>query len=540
MWFGDLVTMKWWNDLWLNESFADYLSYFAMSKGTLFSDALEHLYVRKEWAYQQDQYATTHPIAASARDTIEAFSNFDGISYSKGASVLRQLQYYIGDEAFRAAIRQYFKRFAEQNTTLEDFLSIMSEKSGIDIVAWSRQWLETTGVNTLSSRIENSRLMIQQQGSAENNLIRQHAIAFTGYRQSGSALVENETQKIIIDGKTADTQLKPDTTFVILNTHDHDYVKVFYSQDAIDIARKSLQTIEDPFARRLVWGSLWQMVRDNAFTPTDFIEMGIELAMKEKDLSILNSHIIAKIKAIVSVYLTDDNRAIWMPRLNTMARERLAVTDNSEEKQIIWFGLLLETALLSDELDYLHGLVTGTESIASLEIDQEKRWNVIARLMACGHTEAETLFSNEKELDKSDLGLKKAFMVKASRPDSTEKATCWQAFTEESSRSTDFLRSGMKGFYWHMQKDLLTPFADRFFEAIENIYTERDVHYAEAFGHYLFPHWHQTPDMLRKIETFLDKKDSDGGELPALLRKLLIEQADDLKRILPIMEKQQD
>ena len=268
--------------------------------------------------------------------------------------------------------------------------------------------------------------------------------------------------------------------------------------------------------------------------------MGIELAMKEKDLSILNSHIIAKIKAIVSVYLTDDNRAIWMPKLNTMARERLAVTDNSEEKQIIWFGLLLETALLSDELDYLHGLVTGTESIASLEIDQEKRWNVIARLMACGHTEAETLFSNEKELDKSDLGLKKAFMVQASRPDSAEKESCWQTFTEESSRSTDFLRYGMKGFHWHMQKDLLTPFADRFFEAVEKIYTERDVHYAEAFGHYLFPHWHQTPDMLRKIETFLDKKDSDGGELPALLRKLLIEQADDLKRILPIMEKQQD
>ncbi|WP_294345899.1 aminopeptidase N [Prosthecochloris sp.] len=540
MWFGDLVTMKWWNDLWLNESFADYLSYFAMSNGKLFGDALEHLYVRKEWAYQQDQYATTHPIAASARDTIEAFSNFDGISYSKGASVLRQLQYYIGDEAFRAAIGQYFKRFAEQNTTLDDFLSIMSEKSGIDIVAWSRQWLQTTGVNTLSSRIENGRLRIEQQGSADNNLIRQHAIALTGYRQSGSALVENETQKIIIDGKTADTQLKPDTAFVILNTHDHDYVKVFYSQDAIDIARKSLQTIEDPFARRLVWGSLWQMVRDNAFRPTEFIEMGIELAMKEKDLSILNSHIIAKIKAIVSVYLTDDNRAIWMPKLNTMARERLAVTDNSEEKQIIWFGLLLETALLSDELDYLHGLVTGTESIASLEIDQEKRWNVIARLMACGHTEAETLFSNEKELDKSDLGLKKAFMVQASRPDSAEKESCWQTFTEESSRSTDFLRYGMKGFHWHMQKDLLTPFADRFFEAIENIYTERDVHYAEAFGHYLFPHWHQTPDMLRKIETFLDKKDSDGGELPALLRKLLIEQADDLKRILPIMEKQQD
>ncbi|ACF45703.1 aminopeptidase N [Prosthecochloris aestuarii DSM 271] len=539
MWFGDLVTMKWWNDLWLNESFADYLSYFAMSKGKLFSDALEHMYARKEWAYQQDQYATTHPIAASARDTIEAFSNFDGISYSKGASVLRQLQYYIGDEAFRASIGHYFKRFAEQNTTLDDFLSIMSENSGIDIVAWSHQWLETTGVNTLLSRIKNGRLMIEQQGSANNNLIRQHAIEFTGYRQSNGALVENETKKIIINGKTAEAPLKLDTAFVILNTHDHDYVKVFYSNDAIAIARRSLHTIEDPFARRLVWGSLWQMVRDNALAPTEFIRMGIELGLKEKDLSILNSHIIAKIKAIVSVYLTDDNRAIWMPRLNTMARERLAETENSEEQQIIWFGLLLETALLSDELDYLHALVTGAESIASLVIDQEKRWNIIARLMAYGHAEAETLFSNEKELDKSDLGLKKAFMVQASRPDSAEKETCWQAFTEPSSRSTDFLRYGMNGFHWRTQKDILAPYVDRYFEAVEKVYTERDVHYTEAFGQLLFPHWDQTRKMLHTIEAFLDEKDKKGDEPPALLRKKLIEQADDLKRILPILEKQQ-
>ncbi len=538
MWFGDLVTMKWWNDLWLNESFADYLSYFAMSRGKLFSDALEHMYVRKEWAYQQDQYSTTHPIAASARDTIEAFSNFDGISYSKGASVLRQLQYFIGDEAFRAAIGQYFRRFAEQNTTLDDFLSIMSEKSGIDIVAWSRQWLETTGVNTLLSRIENGRLIIVQQGSTQNDLIRQHAIAFTGYRQSGGALVENETRKIIIDEKTAEAELKPDTAFVILNTHDYDYVKVFYSEDALDTARKSLHTIEDPFARRLVWGSLWQMVRDNAFSPTEFIETGIELATEEKDLSILNSHIIAKIKAIVSVYLTDENRSIWTPRLNTVARQRLARPENSEQEQIIWFGLLLETALLSDELDYLRALVTGAGSIASLEIDQEKRWNIIARLMACGHSEAENLFSKEQELDKSDLGLKKAFMVQASRPDSAEKETCWQAFTEQSSRSTDFLRYGMKGFHWRMQKDLLAPYVDRFFDAMEKVYSERDVHYAEAFGHILFPTWRQTPDMIEKIETFLDEKGKNGGDLPALLRKMLIEQADDLKRVLPILEKQ--
>ncbi|ACD90394.1 aminopeptidase N [Chlorobium limicola DSM 245] len=539
MWFGDLVTMKWWNDLWLNESFADYLSYFAMSKGKLFSDALEHMYVRKEWAYQQDQYATTHPIASSARDTIEAFSNFDGISYSKGASVLRQLQYYIGDEAFRAAIGKYFKRFAGQNTTLDDFLSIMSETSGIDIVAWSRQWLETTGVNTLLSRIGNGRLRIEQLGSAGNDLIRLHAIEFTGYRQSGGAFVENETQKIIIDGKTAEAQLQPDTAFVILNTHDHDYVKVFYSPDDIAIARQSLGTLEDPFARRLVLGSLWQMVRDNAFDPTRFIRMGIELGMKEKDLSILNSHLIAKINAIVTVYLTDENRRIWMPRLNTMARERLARSGNSEQEQIIWFGLLLTTTLLPDELDYLHALVDGTESIASLEIDQEKRWNIIARLMAFSHPGAENLFSNEKELDKSDLGLKKAFMVEASKPDSAVKETCWKAFTEQSSRSTDYLRYGMKSFHWKVQKDLLAPYVDRFFDALEKVYTERDVHYAVAFGHSLFPQWNQTPDMLHNIETFLNRKSSNSSGLPALLRKMLIEQADDLKRILPILEKQQ-
>jgi len=228
-----------------------------------------------------------------------------------------------------------------------------------------------------------------------------------------------------------------------------------------------------------------------------------------------------------------------MPRLNAMARERLALPENSEEEQIIWFGLLHETALLPDELDYLHALITGTESIASLEIDQEKRWNIIARLMAFGHSEAEPLFSREKELDKSDLGQKKAFMVEASRPQSTAKETCWKAFTEQSSHSTDYLRYGMKGFQWRTQKDLLAPYVDRFFEALEKVYTERDVHYSGAFGHALFPQWNQTLGMLEKIEKFLAEKGDNGSELPALLRKLLIEQADDLKRILPILERQQ-
>jgi len=538
MWFGDLVTMKWWNDLWLNESFADYLSYFTMSKGALFSDALQHFYLRKEWAYQQDQLSTTHPIAASARDTIEAFSNFDGISYSKGASVLRQLQYFIGDEAFRAAIALYFKRFAEKNTTLKDFLSIMSETSGIDIVAWSRQWLETTGVNILKYRIENGKLMIEQKGSAQNNLLRQHAIEYTGYKLTGSALAKNETGKIIINGNSAESTLKPDTAFLILNTHDYDYVKVYFSQADIATAQKYIHTIEDPFARRLVWGSLWQMVRDNAFSPTQFIQMGIEAAMKETDLAILNSHIISKITTIVGVYLTDENRKVWMPKLNSMARARLSDAKNSQQEQIIWFNLLLNTSENTDELAYLLALLTSGQTAPSLEIDQDKRWNIIARLTAYAYPKAEELYQQEKQADKGDLGRKKAYMVEASRPEASQKEGCWQAFTSERSLSTDFLRYGMNGFHWRTQKELLASYVERYFEVIETIYVERDGHFARAFGRSLFPAWNRTPEMLERIEQFLEEKEKNGATLPALLKKQLIEQADDLKRVLPILESQ--
>ena len=181
MWFGNLVTMKWWNDLWLNESFADYLSYYAMSKGKLFPDAFEFQFSRKEWAYMQDQLSTTHPIVGSAEDTIDAFSNFDCISYAKGASVLKQLTYYIGEDKFRDGIRLYLKKFYENNTVLEDLLICMSETSGIDIVEWSKKWLETTGVNTLKFNPDKDQCYIEQMPSETNHKIRDHAIKYETY-----------------------------------------------------------------------------------------------------------------------------------------------------------------------------------------------------------------------------------------------------------------------------------------------------------------------------------------------------------------------
>ncbi|EMO77852.1 peptidase family M1 [Leptospira kirschneri str. 200801925] len=201
MWFGNLVTMKWWNDLWLNESFADYLSYYAMSQGKLFPDALEHFYVREEWAYREDQLSTTHPIAGSAENTLDAISNFDGISYSKGASVLRQLMYYIGEDSFRNAMRKYFQKFKNSNTIQNDFLDTMTESSGIDIRNWSKEWLDTTGVNTLLPIWKENRLFIRQLPSDTNGLLRTHALEITVFALKEDEIEKNKTDPFLIPSK---------------------------------------------------------------------------------------------------------------------------------------------------------------------------------------------------------------------------------------------------------------------------------------------------------------------------------------------------
>jgi aminopeptidase N len=535
MWFGNLVTMKWWNDLWLNESFADYLSFYTLGSGKLFSDAMLHFFARKEWACRQDQLSTTHPVATRARDTVEAFSNFDGISYAKGAAILKQLQYFIGETKFRDRLRRYFKKYSENNTTLKDFLEVFSDKDGPDIHSWSRQWLETTGVNTLIPEIKDGKLQITQLAQRKNNIIREHSLEYTGYKLQNGKLNPAESGKLAIKGATCSVPLKnKETVFALLNANDFTYAKVFVSKTDFQLIKSHLLTIKDNFARRIIWGNLWQMVLDNALSPLDFLQLFLDLGFQEKDSSILGSHIASKVISITEIFLTDKNRELWLPRIFALSWQMLSLANENERDPIIWFDLLLRCAEQPSDLALLEKILNQKTKIQGLTIDQEKRWNIIIQLIAFAYPRGHHYLEKEKRNDKSDLGLKKSFQADVAIPDAKGKKMHWYTFSQKQLFSTDYLRYGMEKFHWPHQKKMLMPFVNAYIKALPKIYLNRDIHFANAFGIYLFPSWFRSREFHAKLQKVLQNRE----KYPSPLIKLLKEQKDNLERILPILKKQ--
>ena len=416
MWFGNLVTMKWWNDLWLNESFADYLSYYAMSKGKLFPDAFEYQLSRKEWAYMEDQLSTTHPIVGSAEDTADAFANFDGISYSKGAAVLKQLTYFIGEENFRKGIQNYLKKFYGENTVLDDFLNCMSKSSGINIIEWSKKWLETTGVNTLKLCGENNKWNIKQTPSENNDQIRNHAIMYESYKIEGKKVVLNKKNKIIISEENTKFDFEEMGDFVLLNAQDHDYVKIHFRKNDLHFIYNYLNDINDRFTKRIIWGNLWQMVRDNVLSPLWYLKLVKKYSAEEKDPTVLQEQMLQKANGIRINYLIEKYKNEWSKKLYDLAYQNLRKGQN-DQFQIAWFNILLGCADTKSQLGELKSILNREINFKNLEIDQDKRWNIITKLCAYGDSDYEKLINKEKLKDPGDLGQKRAFMARVSIPE---------------------------------------------------------------------------------------------------------------------------
>lgn len=531
MWFGDLVTMKWWDDLWLNESFADYLSYYAMSQGKLFPDALEHFAGRKEWAYDQDQLSTTHPIAASARDTEEAFTNFDGISYSKGASVLRQLQYRIGPERFRRAMVEYMHSYAESNTTLADFLALLAKHGGADMDTWSKEWLSTTGVNTLDSYREADQWHVQQQPATAkegDGPLRTHALRYQPYRATETG-VEQLTAGSLIIGEHKEVLSLPEAEFVLWNSLDYGYIKVVFNAADLAWLEQHLHKIPDAFDRRLVWIQMWQMLQDAALSPQWFMELLEKHLTLEGDSSILDKHIVDKALGMLHYYLIPENRLAWSRRLHLRSRRLLWQGQPSAyEKQIVFFRLFVHSGE-EEALPLLAQVLQGEEVVPGMELDQDKRWELVERLMAGGYDGALELLAQEERRDPSDLGVKKAFLARIASPDSKAKREAWESFTRGKDEfSTDYLRYGMRGFHRHGQQGVLAPYSEAYFRHLPELADCRDPHYLGAFVRFLYPVWLEPAEGLAEISNFLAKNDSTN--YPVLLIKLLKERKDRVRR----------
>lgn len=538
MWFGDLVTMRWWNDLWLNESFATYMSYLSMTSATRFTTGWQDFNAAiKSWAYRQDQLVTTHPIAGQVADTEQTFQNFDGITYGKGASVIKQLVATIGMDGFQEGMRHYFRTHAYGNATLAQFLASLEAGSGKDLKDWSKAWLETASLNTIAARWEAdgdrlTKLSLLQTAPADYPTIRPHQMEIGLLHENAGRIAVTSLPASIATAE-ADVALpsglaKP--ALVFPNYNDHDYAKVTLDAESVAFVTAKMEHIDNPMLRQLLWSSLWDMVRDQRLKSTNFLRLVAQKLPLEPEISLLDP-VLGQAMAAVSRYVP----AEWREReahtlfLGVLAALRAAPKGDA---QIIWARSLIGSAIVPEDIEFLGRLADGTENIAGLVIDQDMRWSIATRFVGYGLAGAAARIAAEARRDPSDRGQRARLRAETSVPDAAIKASAWEKFLGDGYGSFHLTRAAMEGFNWTCQRNLLEPYVERFFEAVPGVFRRDDITFAENYFGALFPGYRIERPILERSQRLLAETPAD---MPALAR-VIRETIDDLDRAIKCRE----
>ncbi|MFE2986829.1 aminopeptidase N [Streptomyces sp. NPDC059262] len=538
MWFGDLVTMQWWDDLWLKESFADFMGTFSMVEATRFTNGwITFANNRKAWAYRADQLPSTHPVTADIRDLEDAKLNFDGITYAKGASVLKQLVAYVGREAFLEGARRYFKRHAYGNTQLGDLLSVLEETSGRDMTTWSRAWLQTAGVNSLTPQLTSSadghitELAVVQEAADSHPTLRPHRVAVGLYRRDGAdgALVRYARAEIDVDGpRTVVDELAGAEApeLVLVNDDDLTYCKIRFDENSLATLREHLGDITDPLARALCWSALWSVTRDGLMPARDFIGLVLRFAGRESDIGVLQMlHTWAN--SAVTHYASPEWRAEGSRQLAEGALRELRFAEPASQNQLTWARFFASVASAEDDLGLLRGLLEGTAKIDGLDVDQELRWSFVNALAATGEAD-ESVIGAELARDDTASGKRHQVRCLAARPSAAVKAQAWAQVVESDALSNALVEATIAGFQQPAQRELTAPYAERYFAAIERVWQERSIQIGMDVVKGLFPSLQDSQGTLDATDAWLAAHEDSA---PAL-RRLVLEARDDLARAL--------
>ncbi|MBI4375318.1 MAG: aminopeptidase N [Elusimicrobia bacterium] len=532
MWFGDLVTMRWWNGLWLNESFATYMAAMAAFEATEFKEAWQSFSGIKRWAYWEDQQPTTHPIDGPVPDTMSAFTRFDGITYGKGAAALKQLAFALGPEAFRDGVRAYLKSWAYGNAELEDFFAALGKVAGRDLRAWTREWLETSGVNAIRAqyRCEAGRVSdfrLQQSASGEHPTLKRHKTLVALFRRSEKGLELDKAIGAEYEGKETEVTAArgvacPD--FVFPNDDDYDYVKVEIDERSLRAIEPDLQRIAYPLLRQMVWHEIWQMVRDARFAAWRFERLALQELERETDFKVLSAlaqfiHGRSGSSPSLLRYLGRPSpgfdKAFW---------RRLDKEKPGTDAQKLFFDSFVNVASTGRSMRRLEALLDGRLKLPGMDIDQDRRWAIIAKLNAAGREGAWDRAQQEARRDPSERGVKSLIIASASRPEMSVKRDWFSQITAvPSPRPMAELRSAVAGLFPPGQSEQLRAMADEFFQALPRLDHEADEHLIDDFAEHLAPAL-CSEDSVRRLSQFLD---SHPGLGPAASRALRIARHED-------------
>lgn len=534
MWFGNLATMRWWDDLWLNESFATYVSFLAIDEATRFTDGWPNFNSQmKRWAYRTDQLATTHPIAGAVADTDQTLLNFDGITYGKGASVLKQLVKAIGRDGFERGMQGYFRRYQWSNATLADFLHELELGSGLSLGAWSRLWLESPSLNTIASEwhADGDRLAaltLRQSAPPEHPTLRPHALDVALVREvDGTLIVDSVPARIdAAEAQVAEAVGFPVPALVFPNDGDHAYAKIALDHVSLGFVRSQLERVGDPLLRQLIWMSLWEMVRDRQLRSTDFLAIVREKLPLEHDLELIAA-VVQRDDVVRGSYVPWAMRETEYARSFETAWDALMAAPEGDAR-IVWARAAISAAYGPEQLERLLAIADGRGVPDGFAFDQEMRWTLATKAIALGLPAAEGRLAAEHAQDASDRGERMMVRARAARPSPEAKAEAWATVSGAGLASFHLTRELIRGFVWPQQRALVEPYVERFFEGVRDVFATHDLTFARTYAETLFPVVWGEPEHLERAQGLIARLRDDESPLARVLR----EGADELGRVI--------
>ena len=546
MWFGDLVTMTWWDDLWLNESFATFASVLCQSEATEFTEAwTTFATVEKSWAYRQDQLPSTHPIAADIPDLAAVEVNFDGITYAKGASVLKQLVAYVGLEHFLAGLRDYFRAHAFGNATFDDLVAALERASGRDLSDWGQQWLKTTGLNTLRAEFDVddngkfTRFAVTQSGAAPGaGETRVHRLAVGIYDDDGTGkLVRVHRDELDVEGAVTEVPALVGVSrgrLVLVNDDDLTYCALRLDAESLRTALERIADIAEPLPRSLVWSAAWEMTREAELRARDFVALVTGGVHAESEVGVAQRLLLQAQTALTSYAEQGWAREHGWPQFADRLLELARDAQPGSDHQLAFVNTLCSSVLSTSHVATLADLLDrdpAESGLAGLEIDTDLRWRIVTALATAGEVDADgpatPFIDAEIQRDPTAAGKRHGAQAATARPQLQVKDAAWTTVVEDDTMANITARSIIAGIAPPGQAELLKPFTARYFEAISGVWARRSSEVAQTVVIGLYPHWDISDDGVAAADNFLS-----DPEVPAALRRLVLEGQAGVKRSL--------
>jgi aminopeptidase N len=540
MWFGNMVTMKWWDDLWLNESFAEWSSYLAMVEATRFKNSWTGFnQERKNWAYRQDQLSSTHPIVTDMVDIDTVAGNFDGISYAKGASVLQQLVVHVGRDNFITGLQKYFTKHAFKNTTLDDLLIELTQASGKDLTTWVSNWLQTAGVNTLRPLLEienntyKSVSVIQEAPTMPvgSSQLRPHRLAIGLYDLTGESISLRKSVELDVSGdKTVVAQLAGEKVadLLLINDRDLSYAKIRFDQRSIATLKAHLGKITDSLTRALCWSAAWDMLRDAEISATDFIEIALTGLSGEDDIATVTT-IGNQLATAVELYSAPTKRDSARLRVGNAYEKMLQQARPGSDLQLQFARNFTSFASSAEHNDLIKELLDG--KLIGLKVDADLRWSFVIALAERGLMDKDEL-ALQLQKDNTLNGQLSHASALAARPTPEAKEETWISITTEDI-STSLREAKLAGIMRALHRPLLAAYVDPYFDLLLQFWGKKSYEVASSFVSGMYPIYLTNQVTLDKTVNWLNTTGKDGQ---AGLRRLVSENRDALSRALKVQE----